>query len=100
MRNGVLKVKNKKSRRRRFAPGSIRVDGNVRCQRVYPTEVTGKSVSDLKTIGFKLSRDQAIHLARVLLAVSQEWDDVDVTGYRFGRRKSDGTYQLTVTTAA
>jgi hypothetical protein len=27
----------------------------------------------------KLSKDQAIHLARVLLAVSQEWEEIDIT---------------------
>lgn len=86
--------------RRRLAPGSVRIDANVRCQRIYPTEATTKTVSELKTIGFRLSRSQAIHLARVLLAVSQEWQDIDVTGYRFGPRKTDGTYQITVTTGS
>ena len=76
---------------------SIAVDPNVRCQRVYPTEDTCKNVAELKTIGIKLSKEQAVHLARVLLAVSQEWDEIDITGFRFDRRKSDGTYHLTVT---
>ena len=76
---------------------SIRIDANVRCQRIYPTEDTKKKVSDLKTIGIKLSKDQAIHLARILLAASQEWDELDVTAYRFARRRSDGTYHVTVT---
>ena len=48
-------------------------------------------------MGIKLSRDQAIHLSRVLLAVSQEWDEIDITAYRLKKRKSDGTYQITVT---
>jgi hypothetical protein len=90
---------NKTNRRTRVAPGSIRIDANVRCQRIYPTETTGKSVDELKTVGFRMSRDQAIHLARVLLAVSQEWEDIDVTGYRFDKRKSDNTYHITVTSA-
>jgi hypothetical protein len=76
---------------------SIRVDPNVRCLRIYPTEETNKKVRELKTVGIKLSRDQAIHLARVLLAVSQEWEELDLTGYRLEKRKSDGTYHLTVT---
>jgi hypothetical protein len=43
-----------------------------------------------------MSKDQAIHLARVLLAVSQEWDENDLTAYRL-KRRADGTYQVTVT---
>ena len=54
-------------------------------------------MKDLKTVGIKLSKDQAIHLARVLLAVTQDWDIIDITAYRFERRKSDGTYHITVT---
>lgn len=81
----------------RKSSSSIRVDPNVRCQRIYPVEETNKNVRDLKTIGIKLSRDQAVHLARVLLAVSQEWEEIDITGYRLERRKTDGTYHLTIT---
>jgi hypothetical protein len=51
----------------------------------------------MKTIGIKSSREQAIHLARVLLAASQEWRHIDVTAYRFHQRKSDESYQVTVT---
>ena len=58
---------------------------------------TKKSISDLKTIGIRLSREQAIHLARVLLAVSQDWDYLEITGRRYEKRKSDGTYPLTIT---
>ncbi len=81
----------------RKSPKSITIDPNIRCLRVYPTEDTDKNVKELKTIGIKLSRDQAIHLARVLLAVTQEWDEIDITAYRLKRRKTDGTYQITVT---
>ena len=81
----------------RKSPKSINIDPNVRCQRIYPVEGTSKNVSDLKTVGFKLTREQAVHFARVLLAVSQEWDEIDITGYRFDRRKLDGTYRITVT---
>jgi hypothetical protein len=66
--------------------------------RVYPIEDTNKSIKDLKTIGLKLSKQQAIHLARVLLAVTQEWEEVDITARRFIRRKSDDTHPITVTT--
>ncbi len=82
----------------RKSPTSIRVNPNARCVRIYPVENTNKNVQDLKTVGIKLTKDQAIHLARILLAVSQEWEEIDLTAYRFEKRKSDGTYQLTVTT--
>ncbi len=78
---------------------SVKVSPNVRAIRVYPTIDTRKSVAELKSVGIKLSRDQAVHLARVLLAVSQEWDEVDITAYRIGARRSDGTYQVTITSA-
>ena len=67
----------------RKSPKSITVNANVRCLRVYPVEGTSKNVRDLKTIAVKLSKEQAIHLARVLLAVTQEWEEVDITAYRF-----------------
>ena len=78
---------------------SIAISPNVRCLRVYPMEGTKKSISELKTVGIKLSRAQAIDLARSLLAVSQDWEEVDVTAYRLERRKSDDTYHVTVTSA-
>ena len=81
----------------RKSPKGIAIDPNVRCLRVYPTEETDKSVKYLKTVGIKLSREEGIHLARVLLAVTQEWDEIDITAYRLERRKSDGTYHITVT---
>ncbi len=76
---------------------SVRVDPNIRCQRIYPIEGTKRNVEDLQTAGFKLSREQAIHLARVLLAVSQDWSEIDITGYRLERWKTDETYHTTVT---
>ena len=85
--------------KKRHSPGSITIDPNVRCQRIYPVEGTGKTIAQLKTVGFKLTREQAIHLARVLLAVSQEWPEMEVTAYRFDQRKTDETYHITVTSA-
>jgi hypothetical protein len=82
---------------KRNSPTSISIDPNVRCLRVYPVEDSQKTVPELKTIGIKMTREQALHLARVLLAVTQEWDEIDVTAYRFDKRKSDGTYHITVT---
>ena len=81
----------------RKSPRSILINPNVRCLRVYPIEGTEKNVKDLKTIGVKLNKEQALHLARVLLAVTQEWDEIDLTVYRLERRKSDSTYHVTVT---
>lgn len=83
---------------KRLSVASIGLDPNVRCQRVYPVEGTRKTVDILKTVGLRLNREQAVHLARVLLAAAQEWDSVDITAYRFRKRRLDGTYQLTVTT--
>ena len=74
---------------------SVKIDTNVRCNRVYPVEQTNKNVRELKTVGMKLSKDQAIHLARILLAVSQERDEIDITAYRL-KIMADGTYQITV----
>ena len=85
--------------KKRHSAGSITIDPNLRCQRIYPVEGTNKTIADLKTEGFKLTREQAIHLARVLLAVSQEWSDMEVTAYRFDQRKADETYHMTVTSA-
>ena len=81
----------------RKSPKSISVNANVRCMRVYPIEETSKRIKDLKTIGIKMSKQQAIHLARVLLAVTQEWEEVDITARRFEKRRKDGTYPITVT---
>jgi len=88
--------------KKRKATSSIKIDPNVRCLRIYPVEDnrnSTKTIADLKTVGLKLSREQAVHLARVLLAAAQEWDEMDITAWRVYRRKSDGTYNITVTTA-
>ena len=81
----------------RKAVTSINIDPNVRALRIYPVEGSHKTIDQLQTVGIKLSREQAIHLARVLLAVSQSWDQVEITARRFERRQSDGTFSVTVT---
>ena len=81
----------------RQSAASLKLDPNVRCERVYPVESTTKTVSDLKTIGLKLSSSQARHLALVLLAAADVWEEIDITAYRFEKRISDGTYHITVT---
>lgn len=83
----------------RVTASDISINTNLRCNRVYPISETSKSIADLKTIGVKLTRDQAIHLARVLLATTQDWEEIDLTCYRMERRRSDGTYRITVTAA-
>src|SRR5579864_7458077 len=70
------------SSKKRQTASSIKIDPNVRCLRIYPVEDnrnSTKTISDLKTVGIKLSREQAIHLSRVLLAAAQEWDEIDIT---------------------
>jgi hypothetical protein len=88
----------KQLRLKRQSASSVNVDTNVRCLRVYPTKETKRSVSELQTVGIRLNKEQAIHLARVLLVVTQEWDEVDITAYRFEKRQEDGTFRLTITT--
>jgi hypothetical protein len=57
---------------KRQSARAIGIDTNVRCDRIYPTEDTKRTVADLQTVGIKLNKEQAIHMARVLLAVTQE----------------------------
>ena len=85
---------------KRQSARSVHIDTNVRCRRIYPTEKSSRTLTDLQTVGINVDRDQAIHLARVLLAVAQDWNDIDITAYRFDKRRSDGLYRLTVTSAA
>jgi len=84
-------------RSKRESASVVTIDTNVRCLRIYPTEDTERTLAELQSVGIKLDRDQAIHLARVLLAVTQEWDEVDFTAYRLEKRQHDGTYRLTIT---
>lgn len=76
---------------------SIILDSNIRCSKVYPKEKSNKTINKLKTIGIKFSKDQAIQFARVLLAVTQEWDNIDITAYRMKKRKTDDTFPITIT---
>ena len=87
--------------KKRQTASSIKIDPNVRCLRIYPVEDNAnstKTIANLKTVGIKLSREQAIHLSRVLLAAAQEWDEIDITAWRVYKRQSDGTYNIMVTT--
>jgi len=78
---------------------AVRINANVRCQRIYPIGGSSKTIEDLDTVGFKMNRQQAIDLARVLLAVTQDWEVIDITGFRLKERKSDKTFPLTITSA-
>ena len=87
---------------KRVSASSIKIDTNVRCQRIYPVEDKKnmtKTIADLKTVGIKLWRVQAIHLARVLLAASQEWEEIDITAWRVYKRQTDNTYNITITSS-
>jgi len=81
----------------RKSPRSLAIDPNVRCLRIYPTEDTTKTVNQLKTVGILLSAEQALHLGTALVVAARHWKKVDITAYRFKRRRSDDTYQITVT---
>ena len=88
--------------KKRLAASSLKIDANVRCLRIYAVEDNAsstKTIADLKTIGIKLSREQTIHLARVLLAASQDWEEIDITAWRVYKRQLDDTYNVTVTSA-
>jgi hypothetical protein len=69
---------------------------NIRCKKVYPVTGSRKSISELKSVGLKLSREQARHLAQVLLIAADAWEEIDVTAYSTSRQ-SDGTHEITVT---
>ncbi len=74
----------------------LTVDTHVRCQAVHPPAGDRRVSGDLKTVGVKLTREQALHLARVLLAATQEWADVELVAHRLEPRRSDGTFLLSV----
>jgi hypothetical protein len=80
----------------RQTTGQFGVDPNVRCARVYPVPRSRKQIAELKSVGLKLTRDQARHLAQALFAASKHWDEIDITAYRTPR-KSDKSHHVTVT---
>ncbi len=74
---------------------SLTIDTHVRCLQIFPTEKEA-AYKDLETMGVKLSREEALHLARAILAATQEWEEVELVVHRFDKRKSDNTYLLSV----
>lgn len=81
---------------RKSAKG-VELDLNIRAIRIYPTKETRKDLPKLKTVGIKLSSEEARHLAQLLLVMAEEHKEIDITGYRLEPRKSDDTYHVTVT---
>jgi len=74
---------------------SITIDTHIRCRQVFPPE-NQAAYKDLTIMGVRLSREEALHLARAILAATQEWQEVELVVHRFDKRTSDNTYLLTV----
>jgi len=74
---------------------SLTIDTHIRCLQVFPKEEDA-AYKNLETIGVRLSREEALHLARAILAATQEWEEVELVVHRFDKRKSDNTYLLSV----
>lgn len=95
------------AKKRTVTVTNIEVKGNVRAERVIPVEdsVNTPCPADHSkrwkgtTVSFRLSKEQGIQLARVLLAVTQEWDELWVIAWR-KQKRADGTYPVTVTSTA
>jgi hypothetical protein len=74
---------------------SLTIDTHIRCLQVFPKE-SEAAYTKLETMGVKLSREEALHLARAILAATQEWKEVELVVHRFDKRKVDNTYLLSV----
>ncbi len=77
---------------------NIKINPKARCLRIYPVEDKRnrtETIANLKTVGLVLSREQAVHFARLLLMAAQEWTKIDITAFR--KPRLDGTYDVTVT---
>ncbi len=74
-----------------------RYSGKVRYKHFTPGEDYDKPVSQLKTVGLKLSNQQVLDLIGALAdAVKSVKHEIEVTGYCFVRLR-DGSYHVTVT---
>lgn len=76
---------------------SISVKSNLTAHRIYPMPNTKRSIEKLKTVAMVFDKEQARALATRLLAASEGWDRIAVTGFRLRPRKSDGKFIVTVT---
>jgi hypothetical protein len=74
---------------------SLTIDTHVRCRQIFPKEKDA-AYKALETMGVRLTREEALHLARAILAATQEWEEVELVVHRFDKRKSDNTYLLSV----
>jgi hypothetical protein len=74
---------------------SLTIDTHVRCRQIFPQEKEA-AYKDLVTMGVRLSREEALHLARAILAATQEWEEVELVVHRFDKRTSDNTYLLSI----
>lgn len=81
--------------KKRISTTNINLPSYVKCKKVYPLEGTRKNIEELKTIGLKLSKSQAVEFAGLLLAASRSWSEIDITAYR--KKESDSLYRITVT---
>jgi hypothetical protein len=66
----------------RQSPKSIRLKTYLPCLIVYPTGERAEVVADLMSVGFLMTKEQAIDFARVVLGVTQDWAEVEVTARR------------------
>jgi len=69
----------------------------IRAKKVYQMENSNKVGSDLKSIGIKLTLEEAFELGQALVRASRYWKVIDITGYRFSKIKSDQIHHLTIT---
>ncbi len=63
-------------------PAKRRSYGNVNCEKMYPIVETKKQLSELKTVAFQITSEQAIDLAKKLLGAAQNSNVIDITGFR------------------
>jgi|GEM_PF-2130517 len=73
----------------------LAVDTHIRCRQIYP-KGEDAAYQNLKTVGVRLSRPEALRLATAILAAAQEWQEVELVVHRSDRRASDQSYLLTV----
>ena len=71
---------------------SIKQRTSIECNCVYPIIGTNKLLSNLKSVGIKLTSDQAIDLATAILLAANNWSEIEVTCWRSNN-------QITITTS-
>lgn len=77
---------------------SLSIDMHIRCRQIFPPE-NEAAYKNMETMGVKLSREEALRLARAVLAATQDWQEVELVVHRFDKRPSDRSYLLTVVPA-